>query len=440
MDTRDYNTLKLNGFSAIDAAVIAQAADGFGTPVYVYDEAHIIKRCCECLAMPNAFGLTVRYAMKANSNRALLKIISGAGLLVDASSLNEAMRAQLAGIPLDQIMLTTQEVYDGAAKAKFQELLIHGLKYNVCSLRQLREIADFAASFGINPGIRIHPGVGSGESATRNTGDDYSCFGVHLSDVDEACGIAREHGVQFLHIHEHIGSGGDSEMWRQNIDLELSIVEKHFPDAESVGFGGGLKEARMPDEYPADLGLLGGYAKKQIEDFYARTGRKLKMEIEPGTFIVANSGYAVTRVIDKKSTACSEFIIIDGGMEINARPLLYGSRHPIYIISDDDGAVVKSSEFYGNKSGYSAAIAGKCCESGDCQTIGADGYISPRAMAEPDLGDLAVIGGVGAYCSSMAPFNYNSHTQAPEVLLTTGGRLELIRKRQTLEHMLENEV
>jgi len=429
----------LNSFSQIKAEHIVQAAERYGTPVYVYDEKLVLKKCKDCLNMPNAYGLTVRYAMKAGSNRTLLKLISDAGLHFDASSLNEVSRARLAGIPFEKIMLTTQEVYGGADMAKLESFLSQGLKYNVCSLRQLRLIAGFASGNRIDPGIRVHPGIGSGESATRNTGDDYACFGVHLSDIREALKIADENGLKIRHIHEHIGSGGDSEIWRQNIDLELSIIEEHFPDAETVCFGGGLKEARMPDEHPADIELLGSYAKSRIEEFYKRTGRKLKMEIEPGTYIAANSGYAVTRVMDLKNTSRSNFVIIDGGMEINSRPLLYGSRHPVYVVAGD-GNGVKSSEFRAIDGDYSAVVAGKCCESGDCQTLAPEGHSVPRAMAEPAIGDLVVIGGTGAYCSSMAPYNYNSHTQAPEVLLTSGGELKLIRKRQTLDQMLENEV
>ena len=430
---------RLNDFSAIDSGVVAQAAESFGTPLYLYDEKLILSRCYECLDMPNAYGLTVRYAMKANSNRTLLKIIHNAGLHLDASSLNEVVRAHLAGIPYDKIMLTTQEAYEGEEMKKLRELLLLGLKYNVCSLRQLKLIGDFARVNSIDPGIRIHPGVGSGETATRNTGDDYSCFGIHLADLDEALSYAWRNWIRFKHIHVHIGSGADSEMWRMNIDLELRIIEEKFTEAESVCFGGGLKEARMPGEHPADIEFLGRYAMEQIKLFYKKKKRKLKMEIEPGTFIVANSGYAVTRVLDKKSTTRADFIVTDGGMEINSRPLLYGSRHPVYILSGD-GSEVKSSEFREIPGGYHAVVAGKCCESGDCQTLDMDGHSVPRKMSEPEIGDLAVIGGVGAYCSSMSPFNYNSHTQIPEVLLAADGQMRLIRKRQTLEQLLENEI
>jgi len=430
---------RLNDFSLFNAKAVAMAAERYGTPLYVYDEAVILERCRECVDMPHAFGLTVRYAMKANSNRTLLKIITDAGLNLDASSLNEAIRANIAGVPYDRIMLTTQEVYSGSEIRKLEELLLKGMQYNACSIRQLKLVSDFAAANDIDVGIRIHPGVGSGESATRNTGDDYSCFGIHLSDLAEVQAFAEAKGMKFRHIHVHIGSGADTKMWRKNIDLELSIIEQNFPDADTVSFGGGLKEARMPGEYAADVPLLGSYAKMQIEEFRNRTGRKLKMEIEPGTYITANSGYAVTRLLDKKRTFRTDFIVTDGGMEINVRPLLYGSRHPIYIVSSDGSRVI-SSEFDTNKHDFEAVVAGKCCESGDCQTLDMDGHAVPRAMAEPEVGDLIIIGGVGAYCSSMSPYNYNSHPQAPEVLFTEKGELELIRRRQTLEQMLENEL
>ena len=430
---------KLNDFSALDTESVAQAAERFDTPVYIYDESTILERCHECIGMPNAYGLTVRYAMKANSNRTLLRIISEAGLHFDASSINEAIRAHLAGIPYSKIMLTTQDVYSGENKTRLEELLLSGLNYNVCSLRQLQEVAVFASREKITPGIRVHPGIGSGESSTRNTGDDYACFGVHLSDIAEAYGYAKEYGLQFKHIHAHIGSGGDPAIWQESIDVELGIIEEFFPDAESVGFGGGLREARMPDEDAADVASLGQYAKRRVEEFYNKTGRKLKMEIEPGTYIAANSGYAVTRVIDKKRTSRASFVIVDGGMEINARPLLYGSRHPIYIVSED-GSSLKSSEFDGRDSAYQAVLVGKCCESGDSQTLSMEGHALSRKMAEPNIGDFAIIGGTGAYCSSMSPFNYNSYTQIPEVLFTKSGELTLIRKRQTLEQILENEV
>ena len=420
--------------------MIAEAARQHGTPLYLYDEKVIIDKCKRLLAMPNAYGLEVRYAMKANSNRSILKIISAQGIKIDASSLNEVRRAFLAGIPYCDIILTTQESPEGDEMRSLQEMMKAGLKYNVCSLKQLRNIGDFASANGIKLSMRYHPGIGTGESVTRNTGDKYSCFGVHLSDVEKALDYAGERGLVFDIVHVHIGSGGDPAVWRSNIDLELGVIEKYFPDAQTVNFGGGLREARMSDETAADIEALGEYAKEKIEEFFQKTGRKLKMEVEPGTFIVAASGFVITTVIDKKKTGDGgfNFLILDGGMEVITRPLLYGSRHPFYVVSKA-GALL-SSEF-GEKpgSGYRAILAGRCCESGDSQCLDSDGLTVERDMAEPETGDFIAIGGAGAYCSAMTLINYNSHVQAPELLYTCAGELKVIRKRQTLEQMLVNE-
>ncbi|MDR2590671.1 MAG: hypothetical protein LBC71_06775 [Oscillospiraceae bacterium] len=211
--------IRLNDFSKISSNIVGQAANQYSTPLYIYDEALILERCKECIDMPHAYGLIVRYAMKANSNRTLLKLITDAGLHLDASSLNEVIRASIAGVPYEKIMLTTQEVHTGAEREKLEDLLKKGLRYNACSLFQLEMIAPYAAAENIDIGIRIHPGIGSGESATRNTGDDYSCFGIHLSDIKEAHKLAKKYGIKFHHIHVHIGSGADTKIWRQNIDL-----------------------------------------------------------------------------------------------------------------------------------------------------------------------------------------------------------------------------
>jgi len=428
---------------AVSTEIFSRIAGQYPTPLYVYDEGSIVERCREVLSMPNAFGLRVAFAMKANSSRAILQLIHAQGVGIDASSLNEARRAHLAGIPLSHITLTSQEVQTGADRSDLESMMLGGLRYNVCSLRQLALVADFAAANRLALSMRVHPGEGSGESVTRNTGDKYSCFGVHLSDMEEAQRVAREKGVVFDSVHVHIGSGGDPEAWRNNIDRELEFADKWFPDATSVNFGGGFKVARMPGEVEADISDLGNYAKTRFEEFARRTGRKLKMEVEPGTYYVANSGYLVTRVIDKKQTGDDgfQFLVLDGGMEVNCRPLLYGSRHPFYAVSSDGKLL--SSEF--DLSGLSPdkdarMIVGRCCESGDSQSLDEQGRIIARPIADLAIGDLVIIGGAGAYCSSMTPFNYNSHMQAAEVLVRSDGRIALIRRTQTMEQLLANEI
>jgi diaminopimelate decarboxylase len=264
---------------------------------------------------------------------------------------------------------------------------------------------------------------------------------VHLSDLEQAVEYAKDKRLIFDCVHVHIGSGGDPAVWQANIDNELTIVERHFPDAQIVSFGGGLKEARMLDEKPADIEELGNYAKERINEFYQKTKRKLKMEIEPGTYVIALAGFVVTKVIDKKKTGDYgfNFLVLDGGMEANTRPLLYGARHPFYVVSEA-GALL-SSEFAENpNSVYEAVLAGSCCESGDSQCLDDSGRVVPRKMAEPEIGDFIAIGGAGAYCSAMTLINYNSHVQAPELLYTCDRNLKVIRSKQTLQQFLANEV
>lgn len=435
--------LTIFGTGQVTPEVILEAAKMGRTPCYVYDGAIIARKCQEILAMPNAFGIEPRYAMKANSNATILREIVKHGFGIDASSLNEARRARMAGIDPHKIMLTTQEVPLGSDRVALEELIRLGMKYNVCSVRQLELIADFAAETNTRLCMRVHPGVGSGESASRNTGDQYSCFGVHLSDIDEALAFAKSKGLIFDAVHVHIGSGGDPVKWRENIDRELGFVREYFPDAEKVSFGGGLKEARMPDEVAADLRELGQYAKQRIEEFYAETGRKLIMEVEPGTYIVANSGYIITEIIDLKRTGPDgfEFLVLNGGMEVNTRPLLYGSRHPLYVVSQKGDLLSAESELgHLHPEDDLRVVVGRCCESGDSQSLDSDGNIIPRLLAAPNFGDFVVIGGAGAYCASMSPHNYNSQIQVAEILVNEGGKLQLIRKPQTLEQIVQNEI
>jgi diaminopimelate decarboxylase len=434
-------TKKHFGPTRLDATLVPEIARKWGTPVYLHDQEFIEDSCEQLLKMPNAFGLHVRYAMKANSDRTVLRVVAGKGLDLDCSSLNEAARAFSAGIPYARMMLTTQEVPTGEERQELEEMIRSGLKYNVCSLTQFRLIADFAAQNKVELSIRVHPGAaGGGESRTRDTGSEYSCFGVHLNDVPTVKALADERGLRFTQVHVHIGSGGDPEKWRENIDRELGFVRSYFPDATTVSFGGGLKVARMPGEKQADIAALGAYAGRRIREFKEATGRELRMEIEPGTFVVANSGHIITRVIDKKLTNELNFLIVDGGMELLTRPLLYGSEHPIAIVRQD--GTLLSSEYDGVPATGTKpfGIVGRCCESGDSVRLDNDGTIVPVLIVEPEIGDYVVIGGTGAYSESMSPENYNSHCKPPAVMRRHGSDLILIRKKQARQQLIQNEL
>jgi diaminopimelate decarboxylase len=191
----------------------------------------------------------------------------------------------------------------------------------------------------------------------------------------------------------------------------------------------------MPGESATDLLRIGEPVARALEDFAAETGRRVRLEVEPGTFLVANAGYLVCRVQDVVDTGAEghRFLKLDGGMTEVLRPSLYAAQHPIGIVPRDDAASPPEGSF---------VVVGHCCESGDLltPTPGDSEGIDERVLPEPRIGDWCLIGGVGAYCAAMSAKNYNSFPEAPEVLRRPSGGLRLIRRRQTLDQILANEI
>ncbi len=176
-----------------------------------------------------------------------------------------------------------------------------------------------------------------------------------------------------------------------------------------------------------------GTKRRRYQKLRQRHGRKLHLEVEPGTYLVANAGALVCRIMDVVDTGATgySFIKVDGGMTEILRPSLYGAQHPIIVVPQ-----VKERR----KSGK-YLVAGHCCESGDILTPkpGNPEQLKPRVLKEARIGDALVIEGAGAYCAAMASKNYNSFPECAEVLLTTAGRFVLVRRQQTLDQVLQNE-
>jgi diaminopimelate decarboxylase len=157
----------------------------------------------------------------------------------------------------------------------------------------------------------------------------------------------------------------------------------------------------------------------------------LHLEVEPGTFLVANAGAVVSTCIDVVDTGARgyKFAKLDTGMIDVTRPALYGAQHPITVMAD------KRQE-------ANVVFVGPCCESGDILTPapGDAEKLAPRPSLVPAIGDLVIVGGAGAYCAAMSTFNYNSYPQSPEVMLEPDGTFRLLRKRQDPEAVWANEV
>lgn len=187
----------------------------------------------------------------------------------------------------------------------------------------------------------------------------------------------------------------------------------------TLNLGGGYKVGRMSYEYSTDLQVVGAPVTDAFKAFAEETGRKIKLEIEPGTFLVANSGVLLSSVQDVVTTGENghTFIKLDSGMTEVLRPSLYGAQHPIVVLKD-----TKDLAKY--------VVVGHCCESGDLFSCapGEPEVLAERTLKRVQIGDLLTIEGSGAYCSGMATKNYNSFPEAPEVMLDKSGQPHIIRK------------
>jgi diaminopimelate decarboxylase len=404
----------------------AAIAAEHGTPVFVYDEATLRRRAAEVMAFPNAFGLTARFAMKSLPTAGIIRIMVESGLHIDASSGYEVLRAMIAGVPAERIQLTAQELPEDLGA-----LLDKGIKFTACSLHQLETYGKLRP--GSDVCVRINPGLGSGHVQRTNVGGPSSSFGIWHGHLDEVKALAAKHGLRIATMHTHIGSGSDPETWVHCAKISLGIAAQ-LPEVTRISLGGGYKIARMAGEKEANLQDIGSRVLPEFEAFKQAHGRALHLEVEPGTYLVANAGAIVSRVIDVVDTGADgvRFIKLNTGMTDILRPSLYGAQHPITILPQS-ARDAGEAEYM---------VVGHCCESGDILTPapGDPESLGPRLLAVTEIGDLAVIDGAGAYCSAMASKNYNAFPESAEVLLQQDGTTRIIRKRQTLEQVLQNEL
>jgi diaminopimelate decarboxylase len=401
----------------------AEVRERFGTPSYVYDREALEAAARRALAFPAPFGLTIRYAMKANPSHGVLRLFRELGLHIDASSDHEVERALRAGFPPSTIQLTSQ-----MPSPRLAEHLARGVLYNACSLHQLEAVGRLAP--GREVSVRLNPGLGTGSSKRTNTGGPSSSFGIWHEYLGEVQTLAERYDLRLTRLHSHVGSGTDPEVWKRCTRMTLDLAAK-LPAVQTINLGGGFKVGRMPGEPSVDLADVGTHVRGELLAFRDRDGRALHLELEPGTYLVANGGVVVATCVDVVDTGRDGYLFakLDAGMTEVTRPSLYGAQHPIDVLAED-------------RPEADVVFVGPCCESGDILTPapGDPEALAPRRVPRPQIGDLVVVGGAGAYCAAMSTVNYNSYPQAPEIMREPDGTLRLLRRRQRLEQVWENEV
>ncbi len=400
---------------AEDVSLPAIAA-AVGTPFYVYSRATIERHFRVFSAAFAGMDTLVAYALKANSNQAVLSVLAKLGAGADTVSEGEIRRALAAGIPANKI------VFSGVGK-KAREMdfaLQAGIRcFNVESEPELELLSARAVALGkLAPvSLRINPDVDAKTHAKISTGKSENKFGIPRVKAREAYARAASlPGVEVVGVDMHIGSQiVDLEPFDNAFALMAALVRELQADGHRirhVDVGGGLGIPYRTDNNPPPLPPA--YA-----EIVARHLKPLGLEtiFEPGRMIVGNAGLLVTEVIFVKEGDAKNFVIVDAAMNDLIRPTLYEAFHDIrpVVASRDDAPRIR------------ADFVGPVCETGDY--LGLD-----REVARPAPGDLIAVGTAGAY-GAVQSGTYNSRLLVPEVLVD-GGRFHVVRPRRGYDELL----
>ena len=396
-------------------------ARDFGTPTYVYDADGIAER----VARLRAFDV-VRYAQKANSNLAVLDRVRRAGALVDAVSAGEIHRALAAGFPASgdpPPIVYTADVFD---RESLELVLERGIAVNCGSPDMIDQYGERAGGGEIT--LRVNPGFGHGHSRKTNTGGPHSKHGIWHEELEACIARAERLGLAVTGLHLHIGSGVDMRHLARVAEAACELARRVGPRLRAISAGGGLPTRYRDDDPEVDLDAYFGIWDAVRARLERALGHDVRLEIEPGRYLVAESGWLVTEVRAVKRTPEHTFVLVDAGFNTLARPVLYGAYHPM-ALAPADGIERPLRE---------VVVAGPLCESGDVFTQDEGGIVRTQPLPEARVGDLVVIGGAGAYGAVMAS-NYNSKPLPAEVLIA-GGKAHLVRARQSADDLVRGEI
>ncbi|WP_215800700.1 diaminopimelate decarboxylase [Pantoea dispersa] len=407
--------------TALNATNLLPLAQRYSGPFWAYDAEIIQQR----IAQLSAFDV-VRFAQKACSNIHILRLMRAAGVRVDSVSLGEIERALAAGFqPGGEDIVFTADVLDSPTLARIAELKV---PVNAGSVDMLHQLG--AVSPGHSVWLRINPGFGHGHSQKTNTGGENSKHGIWHSDLPLALAAIQQHGLQLVGLHMHIGSGVDYGHLQQVCDAMVDQVVAFGQDLQAISAGGGLSIPYRFGEEAIDTQHYYGLWNGARERIAAHLGHAVKLEIEPGRFLVAESGVLVSQVRAVKQMGSRHFVLVDAGFSDLMRPSMYGSYHHISLLPADGSAPGEAN--------VESVVAGPLCESGDVFTQLEGGKVETRALPAAQVGDYLVFHDTGAYGASMSS-NYNSRPLIPEVLFEQGVPRE-IRRAQTIQELLALEL
>jgi diaminopimelate decarboxylase len=407
-----------DGNLSVGGCSIAEIAAEYGTPVFVYDEAHLRARCQQAVA---AFGhQQVVYATKAFLCRAMARLVYEEGLLLDVASGGELAVVLAAGVPADVCTLHG----NNKSMKELSEAIVAGVRHIIVDSFDELDRLDILAAEQLGPVpkvlLRITPGVSAHTHEFIATGQDDSKFGFNLGNGDALKAVDRARqstSVELVGVHCHIGSN----VFKASSFARTAAVMADFAvplDLPELVLGGGLGVAYIDGEEAPTIATWGSV----LLDACQALGVRSKVSVEPGRAIAAAAAMTVYSVgTIKHIPGVRTYISVDGGMSDNPRPVLYGSGYESFLpraVTDERA--------------MTARLVGKHCESGDVLSFAA------QLPADTAVGDLLAMPVTGAYGHSMGS-NYNKITRPP-VVFAADGDARLVVRRETYDDLLSTDL
>lgn len=392
---------------------LLQVVKTYGSPVYVYNAEKIAsqyKRLTD--AFKQVKQLRINYAVKALNNIAILQTMKELGAGLDTVSIQEVQLGLAAGVLAENIIFTP----NGVSLKEIEDVAAMGVQINIDNLSILEQFGTKHPQTPVC--IRINPHVMAGGNTNISVGHIDSKFGISIHQIPHILRIVENTGMNINGIHMHTGSDIlDIEVFLYASEI-LFDTALHFDNLEFIDFGSGFKVPYKEGDIETDIEELGEKLSARFNAFAKAYQKPLTLAFEPGKFLVSEAGQFLASVNAVKQTTSTVFAQVDSGFNHLIRPMLYGSQHDIRNISNPEG----KERFY--------SVVGYICET--------DTFANNRRISEINEGDILAFKNAGAYCFTMAS-NYNSRLRPAEVLLKDG-EFHLIRKRETFEDLIHNQI
>ncbi len=392
---------------------VLDLCEEFGSPLYLYDAEKIQAQLQKLQDSFEGLNVRFKYAAKSLTNLSILKLMRHYGLGLDVVSIQEAMLGLKAGYAPQEILYTPNCV-------SFEEIKMAvelGVMINIDNISILEQFGhEYGGTVPIC--IRMNPHIMAGGNTKISTGHIDSKFGISVLQMRHLLRVIKTNNIKVIGLHVHTGSDIlDAEVFLRGAQIVFDAA-REFTDLQFLDFGSGFKVAYRLGDPTTDLKQVGNRLKEAVDGFSKEYGREVEVWFEPGKFLVSEAGYLLVRTNVIKTTPATVFAGVDSGMNHLIRPMMYDAYHDMFNLSNPTGI----QRVY--------SVVGYICET---DTLGWD-----RKMNELREGDIIAIKNAGAYGYSMSS-NYNSRYRPAEVLVY-GGKAHLIRRRETLEDLLRNQV